>query len=940
MGCCCSKSKTNDKNNVDDQDILNLLRDLVINPNIIDSELDDHISEWQDALNDYESFEQDCLDDDVSLSMLINKIRNSPEMYLESFYSSAVRELAEKRILLVKLQARLGLRQSESSYRINDSRKSKQIAADLIQAKNVGNLNFPKNSTDLHNARLPNISSEKKHNSITSLNNQSRATSRTRTTISDILSYKWASRLNEINITQGEINILPNSTIPENETSVAENTIASTNKKFKLKPKWPDFLIDTKFEVIKINKFGQNMRRILKLTQHHIISIKNGTEITKFYSLKDIKRCWLENGNIIKVYQKNKKMNIYLSIVAPHILQQIITRVQVRLSLDKTEFVGPVNISSVGVSPNGGSSSKSNLSTGLHSLGYSNVVTADLIKAISDGNTLETDAVVASFASNLKARTIRTLSADFKISNPFDSPNNANESFSRKSIPIDISDSVGDPLRLTDITLVQNNSISSNNTNTPKLSGYKEGTPEYIVSTVVQKIIFNAQTPEGNTRKLFMDNFVTQVATSNQSDALLQMRHFIDGMHEHILSKFGVKLSNVYVAENRRQENKSINKKNNDNQSPLKNSIVINVNNNNNLSNEERHSSSSDTGNDTMNPMNYHIVDNNQADSTSKTNSNESNITNHAFRRRSLQKIVKENSSLSQIEDSLLTFLSYIIFIIVEEAIFLPLKHQILKLLPSYNLKDETQSFLLKKKQFSSRSQLQWGVAEDFVSPLGWQTAIFELQGIEHNLTPSSQLQALTRTVKSIYNEFKLVLLPKLTEKGKLESCISADDLVPIFLYVFCQCELKHPMLNRDLMWSLCHPDQLQGEGGYYLTVYESCIEFIVNELPDSDKFDNTRAMSISMTSIDEEVFTGKNVLLSPENDQDGVELSNGNSRDYYDQDSNSVTSTDSRSSASNNITLASIPSNGSKWSLFTRNTTKDAKPTQETNFAMRESFG
>jgi hypothetical protein len=38
-------------------------------------------------------------------------------------------------------------------------------------------------------------------------------------------------------------------------------------------------------------------------------------------------------------------------------------------------------------------------------------------------------------------------------------------------------------------------------------------------------------------------------------------------------------------------------------------------------------------------------------------------------------------------------------------------------------------------------------------------------------------------------------------------------------------------------MWSLCHPDQLQGEAGYYLTVYESSIEYVLQESISNDSF-------------------------------------------------------------------------------------------------------
>jgi hypothetical protein len=143
---------------------------------------------------------------------------------------------------------------------------------------------------------------------------------------------------------------------------------------------------------------------------------------------------------------------------------------------------------------------------------------------------------------------------------------------------------------------------------------------------------------------------------------------------------------------------------------------------------------------------------------------------------------------------------------------------------------EEEQLLVEKMKRFSSRTQQQWGVPELIVSPMGWQSAVFELSGLEHNLTPSTQLLVLTRTVKAIYNEFKHVVLPQLAARGVGPTVIAADDLVPIFMYIFCLSNLKQPMRSRDLMWTLCHPDQLQGEGGYYLTVYESSIEFVLNE--------------------------------------------------------------------------------------------------------------
>jgi hypothetical protein len=188
-------------------------------------------------------------------------------------------------------------------------------------------------------------------------------------------------------------------------------------------------------------------------------------------------------------------------------------------------------------------------------------------------------------------------------------------------------------------------------------------------------------------------------------------------------------------------------------------------------------------------------------------------------------------------------------------------------------------------KAFSARQQSRWGIPAEFCSPLGWKT--ITVSGLEHNLTPSMQLLVLTRTCKAIYSEFKHAVIPVLqqqfiqlhgaeniitaaenatasqqlasaipattttTTPGKYVNisnsnsnrsqtnslrmpnfCIAADDLVPIFLYILCQThgKLKHPLQNRDLMWSLCHPDQLHGESGYYLTVYESALEYIIHD--------------------------------------------------------------------------------------------------------------
>lgn len=80
---------------------------------------------------------------------------------------------------------------------------------------------------------------------------------------------------------------------------------------------------------------------------------------------------------------------------------------------------------------------------------------------------------------------------------------------------------------------------------------------------------------------------------------------------------------------------------------------------------------------------------------------------------------------------------------------------------------------------------------------------------------------------------------------------LSADDFVPIFIYVFCQSDIKNSLLSKDLLWNLCHPSQLQGECGYYLTAYESAIEYIQNETPTAEEYHQIENLMRNSMSTD-----------------------------------------------------------------------------------------
>ena len=163
--------------------------------------------------------------------------------------------------------------------------------------------------------------------------------------------------------------------------------------------------------------------------------------------------------------------------------------------------------------------------------------------------------------------------------------------------------------------------------------------------------------------------------------------------------------------------------------------------------------------------------------------------------------------SLDAVDEDSLTIISFISFSVVEEAVYLPLKGSILEQLPS-SIKGQDEALRRKMKTFRKRTQQDWNIAPEFVSSLDWDTAVFELSGLDRASTPSMQLHSLVRSFKAIYAEFKHTILPNLKASDSgMQAFLGADDLVPVFTYVFGKAELKAPHAGKELMWSLCHPE-------------------------------------------------------------------------------------------------------------------------------------
>ena len=294
-----SATSVSSSRNADGKEVY--MDDLVLHPNGIDAKLEGKITEWQNAINDYQAFEDICKEEiGNELMPILEHLRAKPKLFNGRKYSVNVVTLANKLIKVNELQSKLETSSRDDDSSSCGSRMRYYLCYCVSSHEHTENESMLRDTVQIS----------------------------TNASMSDKLSAKWALRLNEINPTQGTLAAF-------NPSKAGENN--GLNKKepleVKIKPKWPDFLIDTYFDVIKINMYGRKMRRIIKLNQHYVVNITNGCEISKFYAYKDIRRVWLESGNTIVVMLKNGKQSVYMSHIAPHVLQQVGSKLSSYLSI-------------------------------------------------------------------------------------------------------------------------------------------------------------------------------------------------------------------------------------------------------------------------------------------------------------------------------------------------------------------------------------------------------------------------------------------------------------------------------------------------------------------------------------------------------------------------------------------------------------------------------
>lgn len=649
-------------------------------------------------------------------------------------------------------------------------------------------------------------------------------------------------KLKRIDATQGTLSMsthtLPTASTSTSSSPEKKRSIKSSKNMLFVKQKWPEWLVDESYEVVKVTKFGIKYNRILKLTQYHVLACSDNKGVTKVYSYLDLVdiRVLVESSEeerVTLVFRTSNSSSYavfnYLTPMASIIANQITTRVKIRRTL-KEAYSGSGHSSDEG-------SDKMDLRASIVALDPA--VTDNVLKRITSANTKSKTSAIMAFAeclvenlvpskneTDLKGdrSSLRDLSASRASVGYSSGSHSRSGGESHKS-----SDSLA---KAAGITADTGEDKVDEETMAQYLIVVKRNSPEYYVQRAVNRVLLHGASAEHDTRAHFLNAMRDKGEAAEAAAAggdggraaravMKEARMFIEGMHEYILLKRGPSLATIHVWGAQLQS------------SPLPSPS------------QSQGATAEAVVSDNIPPLAPPGASPVSSSGRQKARRSPSVLVQEQISAEDLDRILdrhlehqretkeaagegdgggegEEYNPLTHLRYHTLLGISYIAYSVVEESIFAELKPNLVKLIRTTDNVYGRDVLLTNKIRTSlcQRDQADWGIPESNQSPLGWQVSINELNTLDQHNTPSTKLGAIVVAAKNIFAEYATV-------KGDGADAIGADDLVPIFIYILAQTNLENILETKELLWNLCHPSLLHGESGYYLTVFESAASFL-----------------------------------------------------------------------------------------------------------------
>lgn len=163
------------------------------------------------------------------------------------------------------------------------------------------------------------------------------------------------------------------------------------------------------------------------------------------------------------------------------------------------------------------------------------------------------------------------------------------------------------------------------------------------------------------------------------------------------------------------------------------------------------------------------------------------------------------------------------VFHAVEDTILVPLEKQIAFLVGSTVDPKVEARLAANIEKMRNRSQAECGIPEHLQSDDNWGLSCHHMSMIDERSLPVDKIQELLRAAGDIF---------KSHDEKNLEWCqnsLSADEYLPINIYVVVNSGLKRPLMAKELLVAMIHPSQMLGEVGYVLTMFEVALKYIAD---------------------------------------------------------------------------------------------------------------
>uniref|UniRef100_K3WH97 VPS9 domain-containing protein n=1 Tax=Globisporangium ultimum (strain ATCC 200006 / CBS 805.95 / DAOM BR144) TaxID=431595 RepID=K3WH97_GLOUD len=160
----------------------------------------------------------------------------------------------------------------------------------------------------------------------------------------------------------------------------------------------------------------------------------------------------------------------------------------------------------------------------------------------------------------------------------------------------------------------------------------------------------------------------------------------------------------------------------------------------------------------------------------------------------------------------------------VEDTLLVPLERQIAFLVSATIDADMEARLADNIEKMRGRTQSEFGIPEHLQSEDDWGKSCHYLSMMDERILPGDKIQELLRSALEIFKSYGEKNL-----EWRENSALTADDYLPIHIYVVVKSGLKRPLVAKEYLGAMIHPSKMLGEVGYFLTMFEVALKYIAD---------------------------------------------------------------------------------------------------------------